>query len=48
MKTIIFPLVFGAALAGAGIRVLSWEFWVLMPLAAIWAAWPEKKKRSLK
>ena len=36
-RTALFGLTYGAALAACGINVASWQFWLLMPLAACWA-----------
>lgn len=43
MKKYVLPFVFGVTLAVLGFPLTTWQFWVLVPMAAIWANWPEKQ-----
>ena len=44
MKHGLMGFIFGVALAVCGLPFTTWQFWLLMPLAALWGVVVGKEK----
>lgn len=46
VKNALAPFAYGVALAVVGFPFTTWQFWLLMPLAAVWAFIPERRRTA--